>query len=166
MASTTDEFILNHSLMLSEPENYSSWKLTMRMVLVEKDLWGVISDSEKLDAFPDEDDEDTIKHNKKQSSVLIHIRLIVKENIRPIQELCDTAKEAWEKLAARFDNVSKSRVAKLKNDMHSIKIEEGESLLEHLSKIDLMYAKLSRARVKYTDEDKVAISSTSTFSPT
>ncbi|KAL2611050.1 hypothetical protein R1flu_022742 [Riccia fluitans] len=82
--------------------------------------------------------------------------LNVRENIRSILELCDTAKEAWEKLAARFDNVSNSRVAKLKNDLHSIKKDEEESLLEHLSKIDLMYAELSRARVKYSDENKVA----------
>ncbi|KAL2635579.1 hypothetical protein R1flu_007058 [Riccia fluitans] len=157
MTSRTDELIFNQSLMLSGLENYSSWKPTMKMVLGEKDLWGVVSGSEKLGAFFDEDDEDIIKHNKKQSRALIHIMLSVRENIRPILELCDTAKEAWEKVAARFDNVSKSRVAKLKNDLQSIKMEEGESLLEHLSKIGLMYAKLSRAGVKYSDEDKVAM---------
>ncbi|KAL2650464.1 hypothetical protein R1flu_018592 [Riccia fluitans] len=126
----------------------------MRMVLGEKDLWGVVSGSEKLGAFSDEDDEDTIKHNKKQSKASCSVS---GENTKPILELCDIAKEAWEMLAARFDNISKSRVAKLKNDLHSIKMEEGESLLEHLSKINLMYAELSRAGVKYSDEDKVAM---------
>ncbi|KAL2632170.1 hypothetical protein R1flu_016856 [Riccia fluitans] len=128
------------------------------MVLGEKDLWGVVSGSEKLSAFPDEDDENTIKHNKKKFRALIHIMLSVRENIRPILELqCDIAKEAWEKLTTRFDNVSKSTVAKLNNNLHSIKMEEGESLMEHLSKIDLMYVKLLRAGVKYSDEDKVAM---------
>ncbi|KAL2643935.1 hypothetical protein R1flu_011522 [Riccia fluitans] len=133
----------------------------MRIVLGKKDLCGVISGSEKQGAFLDKEDEDTIKHNNKKSKTLIHIILSVKQNIRPILELCDTAKEAWENIATRFDNVRKSKSgkssAKLKNDLHSIKVEEGESLLEHLSKIDLIYAELSRDRVKYSDEDNVAM---------
>ncbi|KAL2620043.1 hypothetical protein R1flu_000248 [Riccia fluitans] len=77
----------------------------MRMVLKERDLWGLIIDSEKLGAFPDEDDEDNIKYNKKQSRALIHIMLNVRENIRHILELCDAANEVLEKLAAKIDNI-------------------------------------------------------------
>ncbi|KAL2635680.1 hypothetical protein R1flu_007159 [Riccia fluitans] len=87
MTSRIDEFILNKSLMLSGPQNYSSWKLSICMALGEKDLWGAVTGSEKLDAFPDENDGNAIKHNKKQSRALIHIMLNVKKNIIPIVQL-------------------------------------------------------------------------------
>ncbi|CAL2229054.1 unnamed protein product [Prunus armeniaca] len=73
----------------------------------------------------------------------------------------DTTKQTWEKLEERFVAKSLSNKLFLKEELHSLKMEAGTSMMEHVSTFNRCIADLKRMDEVYKSEDKFVMLLTS-----
>ena len=82
-------------------DNYHSWKYTMKLFLIGKGLWDIVSGEETLAA---DANEDTKKNFTKRANLaLAAVGLNVTKGLQIYTRSEKSAKDAWEKLAARFE---------------------------------------------------------------
>jgi len=101
-ASTAAAVSLNHIERLTS-ENYSLWKLHMKMWLVSQDLWHVIEPGDADDKAPFD--------QKADSRALANLVLTLSEDQLVHVEDAKTALEAWNNLALVYDVVDTAKTA-------------------------------------------------------
>src|SRR5215469_14554113 len=94
MSTSTNSSI--HSIDKLDGTNYHAWKYKIQMVLIDKDLWEVVDETEKK---PENDNNGAAAWTKKDKKALATISLTIKDSelvhVRP----CKSSSEAWKKLA-------------------------------------------------------------------
>ena len=87
-------------------DNYHSWKYSMKLFLMGKGLWDIVSGDETL---PEEADENAKKNfNKRANLALLAAKLNVTKGVQIYAQSEKTAKNAWDKSAARLEKKSLS----------------------------------------------------------
>ena len=84
-------------------ENYHSWKFSMKMFLIGKDLWEIVQGNEVLADTVDANSEEARKFNKRCNIALASICLNVSTNLQVYVRSVLHAKEAWDVLAKHFE---------------------------------------------------------------
>ena len=84
--------------------NYRTWKFSMRMVLLTKDLWGVVDGSE-VKPSGDEVSEWEKKNQKALANISLALTPIEQHNILD----CTTAKAAWDILEKLYEGKGRNR---------------------------------------------------------
>ena len=97
-------------------ENYATWKVRMRLILVSKGLWSAVTGEED-------------KVDQKQSELaLALIGLSVQDFHLTTVGQCKTAKELWELLESTFQAKTNARRLQLRKDLLFIKKGSAESV--------------------------------------
>ena len=87
-------------------ENYHSWKFQMKMYLIRKDLWEIVSGTETLSMEATAAEQS--KFRKRENMALVSVCLSIATNLQIYVRSAATAKEAWENLEKHFEEKSLS----------------------------------------------------------
>ncbi|XP_028173293.1 uncharacterized protein LOC114362196 [Ostrinia furnacalis] len=125
---------------LKGAENYSTWKFSMRMVLIHEELWDCV------EAVADEDNK------KKDDKALARIALSVAPTIIPHIRTAKSAHEAWTILQKTYEGRGLSRRLGLLRSLFNTKLSECSSMEVYLNKIKEISHQLSEIESPLDDE--------------
>lgn len=148
MASMS-ESVLPDSGKLDGPSNFRVWKFKMKNILMDKDCWNIVMDTEKKPAPADakavEDWE------KRARRALTIINLSVRDHI--IDSLSDatTASEAWKILTSMYETKNPARALFLHGQLQSLRMQPNEDINAYLARVKGIKDALSSIDEKIED---------------
>ena len=153
-ASATEETkLLNVNKLTSE--NYHSWKFQVKLLLLGKDLWDIVTGKEVLKTDPTEEEKE--KFRKREQQALSYIGLSVTQGQQIYLRNVDKAKEAWDILAKHFEDKSLSKVIYYRRKLYATRLEKGQSMISHVNQIRTLQEHLEAIGDNVTDKDLVII---------
>jgi len=139
-------FLLNDS-------NYSTWKLHVKMILMEKNLWGIVDGSEVPPSLSD------VKEYKnyclRKEKALANIVLAVDPKIYYILGDPKDPQEAWMKIQNQYEGNTFQNRFKLRNQLYHMRLNENEDMNNHIKNMTEIFDKLSVMGESLQEEDKV-----------
>jgi len=137
--------------------NYSLWSFMIKNLLVAKNLWNYVSGAEARPvqvapatppqqgryqaallapaAAPQAPTPEQSRWDSRDAQALSLIALSVKRSIIPHIRSCRTSQAAWEILEHMYQARNEARVAFLKRELLHLCMDEGDSMQDHLTKI-------------------------------
>ena len=103
-------------------DNYGSWSVQMKFLLIHKGLWAATTGAEETSAG------DSLK-------ALALIGLNVKEHHLSTLDKCTTAKEAWTTLESTYKAKTMARRLQLKRELNNLKKSATEPLPKYISRV-------------------------------
>ncbi|KAJ8704351.1 hypothetical protein PYW08_013075 [Mythimna loreyi] len=126
---------------LKGAENYSTWKFTMRMLLIHEELWDCVEAEPKVDC-----------DKKKVDKALARIALSVTPAVIPYIRTAKSAHEAWKILQKGYEGRGLSRRLGLLRSLFSTKLSENSSMEIYLNKIKEFSHQLNEIESPLDDE--------------
>lgn len=124
----------SHGIERLDLDNYSSWCVRVKCLLVSKGLWKPTQET------PADEEQDA-------KSLAVIGMTLAQQHLATFAE-CETAKQAWDAFAALFKSKSHARRLQLKGELTSFHKESGEALVNYLAR-----AKHLRAQLKSVGTD-------------
>jgi len=115
-------------------DNYATWSVRIKMLLVQKGVWGAVVPTEAA-AVSKADD----------MKALSLIGLHVKDHHLQSIDACQSAQQAWELLANTYKGKSQARQLQLRRELNSIKMGPGEALTVYFARGQALAADLVSA---------------------
>ncbi|XP_073820463.1 uncharacterized protein [Musca autumnalis] len=129
---------------LSE-DNYESWNLQMKSVLIHQDLWEVISDN---DAVEKKSAEWKKKDEKAMATIILCISPVQLSYIKK----CKSAKDAWNSLSDIHRPKGPIRKVSLFKQLLNMKMEEDDAVQEYLCQFACVADKLAEAGIELSED--------------
>ena len=136
-------------------ENYYAWKFQMKMALIGKDLWVIVTGEEVLNE--DTSQADRRKFQRRSNMALATICLSVVANIQVYVRSAANAKEAWENLEKHFEKKSLSQKIYYQRKLYSARLDKGVSMLEHVNYLQTLSDHLEAVGDPIAEKDLVVI---------
>ena len=135
-------------------DNFNLWKFKMEMVLESMDLWEIVEGSEEPPPF--EDDPKVKKdYNRRVKKAMSVIGLnLVDDQLAHIKS-CKGPTEAWKTLCNIHKTRSLSNILFIRRKFFTIKMQEGDDLLNHINQVKTLADQLTCLEVPVRDEDVV-----------
>ena len=99
---------------------YHSWKFNMKMYLIGKDLWEIVTGNEVMDK--DLSDAEKRKFKKRENQALAAICLAVSTNLQIYVRSSETAGAAWENLEKHFQQKTLSKKIFYRRKLYSARM--------------------------------------------
>jgi gag-polypeptide of LTR copia-type len=134
--------------------NYRTWKYSMKMVLMVKDLWEVVDGTEVKPS----DEKEGLAWTKKSQKALAHISL----SLAPIEQHhildCTTAKAAWDILEKLYEGKGRNRKFLLMEQLFKFNMENHETTMDvYLRTMKDKISELSSIGITLDKEVKLAL---------
>ena len=121
-------------------DNYATWSIRMRALLISKGLWGSVTGDNSID--PDKD-------QKALAQIILHVKdyhLMTVGN-------CDTSKIAWDALKATYEAKSNARKVLLRRELTGLKMGATEPLTVYGARAKDIQAQLRAAGDDAKDQE-------------
>ena len=141
MAMSNDDSMLFKIEKLTQ-DNYHSWKYTMKLYLIGKGLWSIVSGDETL--ADDANDATRKVFTRRADLALAAVGLNVTKGLQIYTRSEKTAKEAWDKLAARFEKKSLSAIINYRQKLYAVRAERNTDMHSHVNYIKTVAEYLQR----------------------
>lgn len=126
--------------------NYDTWKVLMKSVLIQHELWKVTSGITK------KTNDNAQVFEKADEKALALLMLNVKASQLMHIKNCDTANSAWKKLETAYIQIGPARKVTLFKKLVYAKAVDGQSLKEHVDMFTDVIGKLTEMDIKIQDE--------------
>ena len=93
----------NYEIVLFNGNNYHSWKFQMKMVLMSKGLWSIVTGTDAEPQGPGVTEREKQNWKNRQDIAYSTIALAVEPKQQTYVPHTDNAKKAWDDLAKRFE---------------------------------------------------------------
>eukprot|EP00795_Rhopilema_esculentum_P007491 gene7491-13268_t len=112
--------------------NYQSWKYNMKLVLMERGLWGFALGTEEI---PGSDESVAVRNAFRLRSDKAYslIALSVSKNLQVHIMSTTSPSIAWNTLQQQFEFISVAQVVRLNRKFYAASMKEGEDLMEHVT---------------------------------
>src|SRR5277367_5022654 len=132
--------------------NYSEWKFAMKLLLINRELWGIVSG---VTPIPEEaaSEAEKTRYELRQDKALSTIGLGVSTDLHHLIVDSKDAKEAWETLKTAFEPKSRVRILQLKRSLVNIRLQEAESMQDYLGRVTTVVRDLKEADAEVKDSD-------------
>ena len=112
--------------------NFQSWKYNMKLVLMERGLWGFVQGTE---SEPESTASASIRNSYRLRSDKAYslTALSVKTSLQVHNSSTTNPKTAWEILQKHFEFVSITQVVRLNRKFYAASMEEGADLMQHIT---------------------------------
>lgn len=127
--------------------NFELWKLKMEDLLVDHDLWIVVSGM-KPTGMKQEDWDLTDRKSKGL------IRLFLADSVLLNVHIAKTASSLWKRLVAIYQGKSLVNKLFLRKKLYTLRIREGGYVADHLNAFNMLIAQLTYVGVKIDEEDR------------
>ena len=114
-------------------DNYAVWKFNMKMHLMGKDLWDLVQGVEVLAA--DATDAKREHFKRRTNLSLSMICLGVEADLQIYVRDCNSGKEAWDSLAAHFEEKTLSKKIMYRRKLYSIRLDSNTTMEAHVNKL-------------------------------
>ena len=132
--------------------NYASWKYSMKLLLMDRELWSVVSGTLKAPEAAATATEKE-KFETKKTKALSTIGLGVSTDLHHLISDCEDPKIVWDTLKAVFEPKSRVRILQLKRKLVNIRLLEGETMTNYLGRIMTVVRDLKEADDEVKDTD-------------
>ncbi|CEG41939.1 copia proteinlike [Plasmopara halstedii] len=133
--------------------NFHTWKFKVQMVLEEQGLWVVVCGEIKLEQCVTSLDRSTYKRKSRKAMAIIC--LAMEDSQLPLARSASGAHDAWSRLKGRFEKKSLAIKLFLCRRFLTVKMEEGEDVLERISKIKTLAEQLDAIVYPVSEDDLV-----------
>ena len=134
-------------------ENYDSWAFRMMMVLVDRDLWGIVNGDEILPA--DASSEKKRQFVKRSQKALAIIGLHVSDEFLPHIMDAKNAKELWKTLEKLYTEQSQAQRIHLRRQLQQIRLRPDETISKYVNRLKGIAHRLSSAGYVPGDDEQV-----------
>ncbi|KAI5646208.1 gag-polypeptide of LTR copia-type domain-containing protein [Phthorimaea operculella] len=133
--------------------NYVSWKFSVKMVLIMENLWEYVEppETENDDTNQGQRTVDTAKDQRALARICLSIEPSLYQYVREAK----SAQDAWNKLAAIFEDRGLYRRVLLLRQLHRIEYKSYNSMQEYINAIMTIVSQLSDIG-KQIEDDEVA----------
>ncbi|KAI5645600.1 gag-polypeptide of LTR copia-type domain-containing protein [Phthorimaea operculella] len=133
--------------------NYVSWKFSVKMVLIMENLWEYVEplESDNDDTNQGQRTVDTAKDQRALARICLSIEPSLYQYVREAK----SAQDAWNKLAAIFEDRGLYRRVLLLRQLHRIEYKSYNSMQEYINAIMTIVSQLSDIG-KQIEDDEVA----------
>ena len=139
--------------------NYHNWKFDMRMVLIGKDLWDIVSGDDVLDENASE--ADRTHYRRRDQKAMSNICLAISSELKIYVRNAKTSKEAWDELANHFEEKTLSRKINFRRQLYNCKLTGEMTMVQHINNIKTISEHLEALDNPVSEEDLVMILFTS-----
>ena len=98
MASGGDRYSISK---LEGEENWMTWKVQLKHLLLDRELWGYVDGSQTLAGTADNAAQEDFA--RKSQKALMAIMLSLTPKVVPVIHLCESPVEAWKALTEQFE---------------------------------------------------------------
>ena len=112
-------------------DNHHSWTFQMKMLLIAKDLWEIVTGAETLSGNATA--EEQRKFKKRENLPWATICLSVSTNLQIYVRNAIKAIEAWDNLSKHFQQKTLSRKIFYRRKLHSARMNKGTNMMEHIN---------------------------------
>lgn len=143
--------------VLSNQSQYLTWAQTWQVVLMGSDYWGVVTDvDEDKESRPLKVDEDDTKGDKKErilehkeydkksnsahAAILAGVSTDLQRTVASFVGRKESARLAWKALKEKYDHETTISTLELFNSLVELKMEEGDSITDHISNFEATYS--------------------------
>lgn len=113
------------------PDNYHHWKFNMRMFLIGKDLWDIVSGEEVLAETATADEKKRFK--KRENLALAAVCLGVCPSLQIYVRTCVKPKDAWDKLASHFEEKTLSKKIFYRRKLYAARLNKVMDMTKHIN---------------------------------
>ena len=136
-------------------DNYHSWKFQMKMCLIGKDLWEIVTGTEELEEEATPAEQRNFR--KRENLALASVCLSVASNLQIYVRNARSGKEAWDNLEKHFEVKSLSRKIFYRRKLYSARMEKGTNMLSHVNYIKTLSEHLEAVDDAMAEKDLVII---------
>ena len=136
-------------------ENYHSWKFNMKMYLIGKDLWEVVTGTEVMEN--DWTEAEKRKFKKRENQALAAICLGISTNLQIYVRSSETPKSAWDNLEKHFQQKTLSKKIFYRRKLYAAQMEKGQSMTEHVNYIKTLGEHLEAIDDAIAEKDLVIL---------
>lgn len=123
-------------------DNYSTWKVKMRLLLIQKGLWTPVT-------------EDEPKNPEQDQKAFACIGLHMKDHYASTLEECTTSKGLWDKLEATYKAKSTSKQLQLRRELNALKKDPAEPLTKYVGRTKDIRDQMRAAGLEAKDHEVV-----------
>ena len=144
---------LKTAIVLLNGKNYPTWKIQCRMALMKDGLWGIANGTETLgeDASADA----RAKFNARRDKALAIVVLAVDPSLLYMLGNPEDPAAVWKKLEEQFQRKTWSNKLQLRRKLFSLKLQEGESVHQHIKVMTEVFEALAVIDDAVKEEDQV-----------
>ena len=135
--------------------NYHTWKFQMKMCLIGKDLWGIVTGDETLN--PEATNQEQQKFRRRENLALASICLSVSNDIQIYVRSARNAKEAWTSLDQHFERKPLAHKIFYRRKLYAAKMEKGNSMINHVNYLKTLSEHLDAVGDPIQEKDLVII---------
>ena len=136
-------------------DNYYHWKFQMKMNLIGKVLWDIVTGTETLPTGTNA--EQQRKFKKRENTALATICLSLIPSLQIYVRSANNAKEAWENLAGHFEKKSLSQKILYRRKLYAARMEKGTKMLDHINYIKTLAEHMEGVGDAVSENDLVII---------
>ena len=132
-------------------KNYQSWKYNIKLVLMERGLWGFVEGTETA---PGSTATATMRNAYRLRSDKAYslIALSVDKSLQVHISSTTDPRAAWEVLQKQFECVSVSQIVRLNRKFYAASMKEGTDLMEHLTYMTSLAEQLRELKEEITSQ--------------
>ncbi|CAB3988288.1 retrovirus-related pol poly from transposon tnt 1-94 [Paramuricea clavata] len=132
-------------------KNYQSWKYNMKLVLMERGLWGFVNATEEQ---PAETATAQVKsaYQLKSDKAYSLIALSVDKNLQVHISTPTNPLEAWETLRKQFEFVSITQIVRLNRRFYAATMKEDGDIMEHITYMTTLAEQLREMKEEISDQ--------------
>ena len=150
-----------YSIEKLNDSNFSSWKFQLKMILMDRGLWGYVDGSQVCPVVNERMDEAAIaaarvkieEWKKKDNSALVQIALTVSKPQLGLIKSAQTAREAWLKVLDIHEAKGLAARVFLRRKFFTTLLQEGDTMREHINKVREMAEQMEAIGAPVTDHD-------------
>ena len=103
----------------------------MKMVLIGKDLWELVTGGEVLARGAT--NKAISEFRKRDNKALSIICLAIEPDLKIYVRSAKSSKEAWDALANTFEEKTLSKIIQYRRKLYSVKLKEKQTMTEHVN---------------------------------
>ena len=152
MSNNTDNNTSYQGVILTGPQNYAEWELSIKTSLILKDL--EIGTPVSLDSMSSKEDKEKYKRSRQAFALLIkslspEVQASLPANIRSVETADSSA--LWEELKSQYSAAVGARQAQLLQQMWISPVIEGEDPNKHMAEIRSAHAQINSSGENLSD---------------
>ena len=136
-------------------ENYHNWKFQMKMCLIGKDLWEIVTGTEVLAEGASAQEQRSFR--KRENQALACVCLSVATSLQIYVRSAKSSKEAWDNLASHFEEKSLSKKIFYRRKLYSARMEKGTNMVTHINYVKTLSEHLESVDDPIAEKDLVII---------
>jgi transposase InsO family protein len=134
-----------------EASNFSSWKLRLKMILIDRGLWEVVDGTELKPAPDNKALYDAFI--KKDNQALAQIVLTLSNSQLVHVRNASSSRDAWRNICSAFEAKGLAAKVYLRRQFFTIKFTDSGSMQDHINKIRDLADQLNEMEAGVSDED-------------